>query len=407
MGAALACGGGAATRAPAPRTEQAPPEPSPPGCVIAGVPASEIEGEQGLWVERRRDSLTVHWLTSDSVRGIFDAGGRTATTPAGRIHRAAVRAPGSVILRYGAPGRLHETAIDPALETGRAGYDFPAVDSLFLVGDVHGEYDNLTRLLANAGVVNRDLRWSAGRAHLVFAGDLIDRGPEATRVLWFVRRLERDAARAGGGVHVVLGNHEIMEIAGDARYLHPREARLAACYGVPYQRLLDPGRSVLGRWLATRPGILRIGDVLVVHGGITPRWAETTLQAFDDSLAVYMHEHLMTAWFDSTATVAVDSAAFERRRAMFWGPETVFWNRDYVESDTLNAALAQVLGALGARVLAVGHTPIPRIEARYGGRLLALNTSDFASEMVLIDKTGHARIIWRYTFESPPRLMPF
>jgi hypothetical protein len=90
-----------------------------------------------------------------------------------------------------------------------------AVDSLFLVGDVHREYDNLTRLLANAGIVDEDLRWQGGRAHLACVGDLVDRGPNATRVPGLGYRFKREAARAGGRVHVVLGNHEIMAIAAD------------------------------------------------------------------------------------------------------------------------------------------------------------------------------------------------
>jgi hypothetical protein len=267
-------------------------------------------------------------------------------------------------------------------------------------------YDNVTRLLVNAGVVDEELRWLGGRAHIAFVGDLVDRGPDATRVLWLLYRLEREAARTGGRVHVVLGNHEIMAMAGDHRYLHPKEARLASCYGVPYRQLVDPEHSVLGRWLATKTGILRIGDVLLAHGGVTSRWVDGGLEAFDDSLAGFLHEDLMTEWFDSTATaVNLDSTAFDRRYAMFWDDESVFWFRGYVQSDTLDAALDRVLSGFGASVHAVGHTPIERIEARYGGRLLALNTIEFATEMALLDRTGPAPVVWRYRLEgSPTRL---
>lgn len=122
---------------------------------------------------------------------------------------------------------------------------------------------------------------------------------------------------------------------------------------------------MLGRWLATEPGTIRIGDVLLAHGGVTPRWVPGGLEAFDDSLAAYLHEDLMTAWFDSTATVSIDSAAWDRRYAMFWDDESVFWFRGYVQSDTLETTLDQVLSGFGARVHAVGHTPIEHIEARY------------------------------------------
>jgi len=364
-------------------------------------------------VERRGDSLAVHWLTRDSVAGALLVAGRggplgSFETPAGRAHRVVVPAGGGAVeLRYGATDRLHTTVIESSLESGRAGFDAPAADSLFVVGDVHGFYGDLARLLRNAGLVDEDLGWRGGRAHLVFDGDLVDRGPDATRVLWLVHRLEREAARDGGRVHVVLGNHELMAMAGDHRYVDPKELGIAACHGVPYRRLVDPRTSVLGRWLATKPGILRIGDALFAHGGVAPGWIPAGLQAFDDSLASYLQEDLMTAWFDSTAVVAIDSAAYERRYRFLWGDESVFWFRGYVQSDTMGAALDRVLAAFGARVQVVGHTPIPAMEARYGGRLLATNTLAFATEMARLEPSGSRPVIWRHRLEGPPeRLEP-
>jgi hypothetical protein len=367
----------------------------------------DLEGEGGLWVQRRGDSLAVHWLTADSAPGLLVVAGQrtdSIATPAGRSHRAALPDPGNgpLTLRYGLPGGLHTTAIDPAAETGRAGFDVPAVDSLYVVGDVHGAHANLVPLLVNAGLVDESLGWRGGRAHLVFDGDLVDRGPDATRILWLVYRLEREAARAGGRVHVVLGNHEIMAMAGDHRYVHPKERRIAECHGVPYRRLVDPRESLLGRWLATKPGILKVGDALLAHGGVTPAWAPGGLQAFNDSLAAFLHEDLMTAWFDSTAVTSIDDRAFDRRYRFLLDEESVFWFRGYVVSDTLGAALDSVLASLGARVQVVGHTPIPAIEPRYGGRLLATNTREFATEMVLIEQSGDRSVTWRLRIQGPP-----
>ncbi|MFY1652458.1 metallophosphoesterase [Solwaraspora sp. WMMB762] len=67
---------------------------------------------------------------------------------------------------------------------------------LMVVGDVHGSYAQLARLL--------DSRFSAGR-RLVFVGDLIDRGPRTSDVLDLVARL---VAEWPLGVSVLRGNHE-------------------------------------------------------------------------------------------------------------------------------------------------------------------------------------------------------
>jgi hypothetical protein len=95
-----------------------------------------------------------------------------------------------------------------------------ATDSRVVVfADVHGAYGALVELLRSTGVIDADLRWSAGSAHVVSLGDLLDRGAETRAVLDLVMRLQREAQDAGGRMHVVLGNHELMSLLGDWRYV--------------------------------------------------------------------------------------------------------------------------------------------------------------------------------------------
>ena len=81
-------------------------------------------------------------------------------------------------------------------------------DSIYVIGDVHGEYDKLVRLLNQSGLVDDRLRWSGGGATLWFLGDLVDRGPDGVGVVDLVMRLQVEAEVAGGRVGVLLGNHE-------------------------------------------------------------------------------------------------------------------------------------------------------------------------------------------------------
>src|SRR4029453_4250905 len=85
---------------------------------------------------------------------------------------------------------------------------------IFAVGDVHGAYDRFLAILRGAGLVDGRARWTGGRTILVQTGDVLDRGPASRRVLDLLRQLERDAARAGGQVHALIGNHEVMRIVG-------------------------------------------------------------------------------------------------------------------------------------------------------------------------------------------------
>ena len=71
-------------------------------------------------------------------------------------------------------------------------------------------------------VIDTDLTWSFGDGHLVIVGDVFDRGPNVTECLWLIYRLEQEASAAGGAVHFLLGNHELMVMRGDLRYLNER-----------------------------------------------------------------------------------------------------------------------------------------------------------------------------------------
>src|SRR5262245_58080624 len=91
---------------------------------------------------------------------------------------------------------------------------FTSVERVVAFADVHGAYDDMTRLLKAAGVVNESLRWSAGRTHLISTGDMLDRGRDRGRVRDLRWGLQGEAASAGGRVHVPLGNHEAMNLLG-------------------------------------------------------------------------------------------------------------------------------------------------------------------------------------------------
>jgi hypothetical protein len=366
-----------------------------------------LAGENGLWVYQHADSVVVHWLTEQPAAGVLDVyTGREPVrvrTPEGVAHRAAVRYTrgDSLVLHYGAAEGMHATTVLLRTPT-RPRVTHTGVDSLFILGDTHGEFDAVVSGLDAAGLIDDQLRWAGGRKHLVFAGDLTDRGPDVLQLLWFVYRLEREAERAGGRVHVLLGNHEIMVALADLRYVHARELRVAELHGTAYDRMFDVRHSILGRWLASKPAAIRVDGVLIAHGGVTREYAQLPIRAFDDTLRTYVGEELFYRWSDTTYVVPLDSASYQRRVDFFWSPRSVFWHREYVQSDTVGAELAEVLRAWQADMLVVGHTRVPQIEARYDGRLIAAHTPRYGADLLLLvrTRTGHER--YRITPEAPP-----
>lgn len=402
-------------------------------------PPAEIrlEGAFGLWVHESDGAVVVRWITDRESEGRLEvrADGRTvarARTGPARSHVDTVPLPEGVdelLLRYGAPGTpLHETRIRLPLDPSRAGAVLEAPDSVYVVGDVHGHFDELRRLLVHVGLVDEAGRWTGGGAHLVFLGDLVDRGRDVTRTLWWIYELEERARRAGGTVHVVPGNHEVMVWTNDLRYVPGKELEVARLHGLPYWALLDPRTSVLGRWLASKPPVLALGDLLLAHGGVSPAYEGWSVEAFDDSLAAWVEEPLFHHLADTTVAVPpMDSTALARRLDFFFGSENPFWYRgwfptdayratpaaagDSAEADASGAAgesaverLDEVLRRHGASRHVVAHTPLERVTALYEGRVLATDLRRPATELLLLvrEEDGWRPLRWPVGGEPEP-----
>jgi hypothetical protein len=283
----------------------------------------------------------------------------------------------------GAPEHVIDLSLNPRPD--RPASVMPKADSIFVVGDVHGMLTPLRTMLRNAGVINPADGWTAGRAHLVFLGDLLDRGPDVVPLLWFIYRLERDARKQGGSVDVVLGNHEIMVWTHDLRYVAARERQLALLHGKDYPELFDPDQTVLGRWLASKPGMIQIGDVVMAHGGITPAFAQIPIPRFNEALYRYIYEPMFADLLaDSAVTARFDSTELANRQAFFYADQSPFWYRGYVQSDSTEAQLDSLLASYRATLHVVGHTPTPAITSRYHGKLIDTNVLAFGSEMLLL-----------------------
>ena len=126
--------------------------------------------------------------------------------------------------------------------------DFQQVGRVVAVGDVHGEKDALVAVLKMAGVIDEKERWSGGSTHLVQIGDLPARGPQTREAFDLLMRLEKEAASAGGKVHALIGNHEVVNMSVDLRNVLPEEAigRLNENAGaVASVRLASAGAAML------------------------------------------------------------------------------------------------------------------------------------------------------------------
>jgi hypothetical protein len=275
------------------------------------------------------------------------------------------------------------------------------------VGDVHGAFEGLSSVLRLAELVDEHGRWAGGKAHLVQTGDVLDRGKDAPKVLDLLMRLEGEARKAGGRVHALLGNHEVMNVLGDLRYVNPEEyeafrtsesidrrsrflrtlteaarerAREAAekfDADAYRSKLLDQiplgfvertaelsAEGRYGRWLRQRPVMVKVNGVVFVHGGLTPEVAALGCEAVNDAVRREITRDIEKTRAQPLATLAAGET----------GP---LWYRGFWKADegTLLATVEQVLSSLGARAVVVGHTVTGtgRIQTRFGGRVIGID----------------------------------
>ncbi|PIN06457.1 Protein-tyrosine-phosphatase [Handroanthus impetiginosus] len=98
---------------------------------------------------------------------------------------------------------------------------FPQPSRLIAIGDIHGDLPKAKMALKLAGLIGADDRWSGGSTAVVQVGDIFDRGGDEIKLLYFFEKLKREAAKAGGLVITMNGNHEIMNVDADFRFATP------------------------------------------------------------------------------------------------------------------------------------------------------------------------------------------
>lgn len=262
----------------------------------------------------------------------------------------------------------------------------PAAEKLFVVSDIEGEWSALVKLLVAGKVIDENYAWTFGKGHVVYLGDLFDRGAHVVECLWLLYELEAKARAAGGAVHFVLGNHEVMNFVGDFRYVVPKYPATASLLGETLAGLHDR-RTVLGQWLRTRNAMLKIGDELFVHGGVAPAVAaaKPAPAALNDALRKALAADVFGAPpIDPLLTLASGY------------PDGLIWYRGYLNEPIFPVAqIDAVLAAFAVKRIVIGHTIVKDIGLHHGGRVLAVDVHHARgiSQAALRDADGWFRLL--------------
>jgi len=250
-----------------------------------------------------------------------------------------------------------------SLQVEASTYDKPK--KLFVLSDIEGNFDAFRKLLQASNIINEDFNWIFGDGHLVFAGDMFDRGAQVTECLWLVYTLEEKAKEAGGYVHFILGNHEIMNLQNDHRYVEAKYKDNVALMGKTLVQLYNEN-SELGRWLRTKNIIEKIGDLLFTHGGVSVELNKLKLSVTEiNSLARPNYANNQIDYGNLNINTVMSNKI---------GP---FWFRGYYDqkSKVSETSVDSILFSFDVRHIVTGHTIVAdTISAHYGGKVINTDT---------------------------------
>ena len=289
------------------------------------------------------------------------------------------------------------TEIDP--------YHWTGVDRIVAVGDIHGDYENYLEILQVAGLVDKKGKWVGGETHFVQTGDIPDRGPDTLKIIEHIDKLAKQAARKGGRVHSLIGNHEVMNVYGDLRYVTSEEfaafgkkgsaslvdryfelvmqdlqardpdgyAALPDNYRQEWDKTHPPGwiehrqawdpawnpdGEMVQRTLRSKVAI-QVNDLVFLHGGLSGYYCQNSLQSLTDMVVDKLSN------FDPANSGILEDE---------FGP---LWYRGL--SGRVPEAAPETVKAIlenhGAKHIVVGHTPTGgAIFTRYEGAVIQIDT---------------------------------
>ncbi len=272
------------------------------------------------------------------------------------------------------------------------------VDRIVAIGDIHGDYEQFHKVLVMAKIIDERGRWIAGKTHLVQTGDIPDRGPDSLKIIRELLALEKSARRARGYVHLLIGNHEAMNVYGDLRYVHQGEYQVLidkksldrqadyykkfitylaandsemvfddvfkkewmARYPLGYveHRLIWEARGEIGKLITRHNAVIKINDTLFLHGGLNPHLPFRSISDINKSISRDLKQSPLP---DGSLVDAED------------GP---LWYRGLAQNpaETELPPLIDMLKFYKANHIVIGHSPTRGvINPRFDSRVIVID----------------------------------
>lgn len=172
---------------------------------------------------------------------------------------------------------------------------YPAIEqidteeTIYVVGDIHGDYERFTELLTVNKLISGKtgaIKWEGGQSVLVVVGDLISKFKKGVPTILLIQDLQKQAEKAGGKLIIVTGNHEVefMEEANNAPCGTPcnqgclkefKKNKLKTFIKELAKEGINPqdvakgcDEKGIGKFMRQMPFAARVNDWFFVHAGL-------------------------------------------------------------------------------------------------------------------------------------------
>jgi len=323
------------------------------------------------------------------------------------------------------------------------------IEKIVAVGDIHGDFENLITILKATGIIDEGLNWTGGKTHFVQTGDIMDRGPDAKKAFDLIMKLEKEAEAAGGKVHMLIGNHEELNILGrsldfegyvtvgqfisflpdEYREKKEKEFRKKIEKNMPqgtnadasldsYLReywmdaiLIDNDArrkytetfyKEYGKWVLEHNVVIKINNVVFVHGGISEKYSTKKLSSINNDFRNELKDIYLKIKFRDPLT--------SRPKIVFdqLGP---LWYRELATNgeESMKEELDKILQNLDAKYIVIAHTPIRGVDispvgmSRFDGKIWIIDTGISKAyggnlSALIIDKGNFS--VWGENYEE-------
>lgn len=257
----------------------------------------------------------------------------------------------------------------------------PAVERIIVIGDIHGDWNMVISVLKLANLIDRNNNWIGGETVVVQVGDMVDRcryngtpcnQKGATdmdegndlKILQYFTKLHKQAREVGGAVYSLIGNHELMNVKGDFRYVSyeglrefdnfkKRNGEIIKDGEEARRWAFAPGNDVSEFLACTRQMALIIGSNLFAHAGVLPKVAKKyNVTRLNQIMSMYLFDMLSKSSDYNDIFDAADTSPL--------------WNRVYgnmgIKNNDNEKKCDKLLGPLKKLYkvgkIYVGHTPM-------------------------------------------------